>query len=89
MNEHFLTDVAGCVSLYGIIGALIMLIYNSHEHALNYIQVALIMFTQDHLHGYPKTGAFTEPEVLHLYEPTVPKKKIKKDLRLEYENILA
>ncbi len=45
MNEHFLTYGAGPVALYGI-GALIMLIYNSHECALNYAQVAFIMFTQ-------------------------------------------
>ncbi len=31
---------------YGIIGALIMLFYNSHEHTLIYAQVVFIMFTQ-------------------------------------------
>lgn len=31
MKEHFLKYGAGRIALYGIIGAVIMLIYNSHE----------------------------------------------------------
>ncbi len=73
MNEHFLTYEARRVALYGIIGALIMLIYSCHERALSYAQVAFIMFTQV-IYSYLKSGAFAESDVAHSYEPTVWKK---------------
>lgn len=79
MNEHFLSYGAGRVNLHGIIGPLIMLISTSRERMLNYIQIALIMFTQGHFDGYLKLGAFPESDVAHLYELT--RQKSKRNLR--------
>jgi len=40
------TNGAGCIVLYAIFSALIVLIYNSHGPMLIYIQMAFIMFIQ-------------------------------------------
>ena len=61
MNEHFLTHVTGSVDLYGIIGALTMVIYKSHACALTYAQVY-------HLHSFLKLRAFVESDMGCLYE---------------------
>ncbi len=66
LNNHFLTYGEGRVALYGIIGALIMLICNSHEQlrtgGIHHVYVG-------HLHSYLKLGAFAESDVAHsLYE---------------------
>ena len=47
MNEHFPTYGAVSAAAYGIIGALIMLIYESHARALKYAQMG-------HLHSFLK-----------------------------------
>lgn len=51
-----------------------MLIYNSHERALNYAHAALITFTQVHLHNYLKLGVFAESVVAHSSKPTIRKR---------------
>ena len=67
MNEHFLTYGAGSAALYGVIGALIMIIYKSHAHTFQYTQV-------DHLHSYLKLQAFVESDVVCSHEPFMQNK---------------
>ena len=64
MNEHFLTVGTGSITLHGIPGALIVLIYKIHARTLKYTQV-------DHLYSYLEWQAFAESDVAHLYELTV------------------
>lgn len=44
MNEHFLKYGTGRIALNGIIGAMIMQMYNSHTHMLIYAQVPFTMY---------------------------------------------
>ena len=61
MNEYFPTYRAGSTAIYGIIGALTMLIYKSHARALKYAQA-------DHLYGFLKLRSFVESDMACSYE---------------------
>lgn len=62
-HEGMLPDIYLCVVLLGV---LILLTYDSHKCALNYIQM-IHRFTQGHLYSYLRLGVFAESDVAHSY----------------------